>query len=278
MLRAAVIARNCLFAYFLAPKSKRKKKHVNTKHYLSPMAIFSAIVGGISLGLFMAISVGPTIFAIIRYSINHSYKAGLAFVLGVSVSDIMYVTVANLMSPLMNMLSKYDTWLAYGGSVILMIMGLTGLLKKNIPKRPGKETTELTGGHYFRIWLSGFLINTVNPGVVINWLASVKIVTKTTEGFTPQQDTLYRIVFFGTCLILVLGIDFIKVFLADKIRSWLTLRRIMILNKISAACLFGLGLVILLITLLHIDFGGKQQATLSKPNDRTTISANPTTG
>jgi threonine/homoserine/homoserine lactone efflux protein len=206
----------------------------------------------------MAISVGPTIFAIIRYSINHSYRAGLAFVLGVSLSDILYVTVANLMAPLMNMLSKYDTWLAYGSSAILIIMGLAGLLKKEIPTRPANEPVTLSGGHYFRIWLSGFLINTINPGVVINWLAAVKIVSKTTEGYTPYQDTVYRIIFFGTCLLLVLGIDFLKVFLADKIRGWLTLRRIMILNKISAACLLAIGVAIFLFTILDVELGEKK--------------------
>jgi threonine/homoserine/homoserine lactone efflux protein len=180
-------------------------------------------------------------------------------VLGVSLSDILYVTVANLMSPLMNMLSRYDTWLAYGGSVILMAMGVNGLFKKQIPKRPGEEVITLTGGHYFRIWLSGFLINTINPGVVINWLAAVKIVSKTTADYSPQADTIYRIIFFGTCLILVLGIDFLKVFLADKIRGWLTLRRIMILNKISAACLLGIGAFILLFTLFGGELGGSSK-------------------
>lgn len=230
------------------------------------MAVYSAIIGGLWLGLFMAISVGPTIFAIIQYSIRHSYRAGMAFVLGVSVSDIMYVAVANLVSPLMAMLSKYDTYLAYGGSAILMIMGLTGLLKKSIPRRPDKEIVTLSGGHYFRIWLSGFLINTINPGVVINWLAAVKIVSKTTEGYTPREDTIYRIIFFGVCLIIVLGIDFGKVFLADKIRGWLTLRRIIVLNKISAACLLLIGTAIFLFTVLDLDFGGKKKVGYSPEN------------
>ncbi len=233
------------------------------------MAIYSAIIGGLWLGLFMAISVGPTIFAIIQYSIKHSYRAGLAFVLGVSASDIMYVAVANLVSPIMAMLSKYDTYLAYGGSVILMIMGLSGLLKKSIPKRPDKGIVTLSGSHYFRIWLSGFLINTINPGVVINWLAAVKIVSKTTEDYSPREDTIYRIVFFGVCLVLVLGIDFLKVFLADKIRGWLTLRRIMVLNKISAACLFGIGVAIFLFTFLNIDFGGKKKDKSVQQTDST---------
>ena len=222
------------------------------------MGIWGAIVGGISLGLFMAISVGPTIFAIIRYSLNHSYRAGLAFVLGVSLSDIIYVAAANLVAPVMELLSDYDTALAYGGSAILIGMGLVGLVKKYKPQRPQKETIALTKGHYFRIWLSGFLINTVNPGVVINWLASVKLVSKAVEGYHTGDAIAYRVIFFGTCLILVLGLDFLKVFLADRIRGWLTLRRIMILNKISAFCLFAIGVSILVFTLMGISIGGKK--------------------
>lgn len=228
------------------------------------MGLWGAIVGGLSLGLFMAISVGPTIFAIIRYSLNHSYRAGLAFVLGVSLSDIMYVTIANLVAPLMELLSDYDTQLAYGGSAILIVIGLAGLLKKYIPKRPSKEVVTLSKSHYFRIWLSGFLINTINPGVVINWLASVKLVSKAVTGYSTGDAIIYRIVFFGTCLILVLGLDFVKVFLADKIRSWLTLRRIMVLNKISAFCLLIIGVGILVFTLMGISIGeektGQQEA------------------
>jgi len=225
------------------------------------MGLWGAIVGGLSLGLFMAISVGPTIFAIIRYSLNHSYRAGLAFVLGVSLSDIMYVAIANLVSPLMELLSGYDTQLAYGGSIILMVIGLAGLVKKYVPKRPAKEMVTLTKSHYFKIWLSGFLINTINPGVVINWLASVKLVSKAVEGYSTTDAIIYRVVFFGTCLVLVLGLDFVKVFLADKIRSWLTLRRIMVLNKISAFCLFAIGAGILIFTLLGLTIGKKEADT-----------------
>ena len=72
------------------------------------MSLISAILGGLLLGLFMAISVGPTLFAIIKYSLNHSYKTGLAFVMGVSISDIMYVSIANLAAPWLDFIYKYD--------------------------------------------------------------------------------------------------------------------------------------------------------------------------
>lgn len=216
-------------------------------------------MGGLALGLFMAISVGPTLFAIIKYSLNHSYKTGLAFVLGVSISDIMYVAMANLAAPWLNFIYKYEKQVALIGGIILALVGLIGLLKKYKPVRPSSTQTIISNGHYFRIFASGFLINTANPGVIINWIASVTLVTNATAQMTNTQGGIYRLVFFGTCLLLVLGIDFLKVFLADSIRKRLTLRKVMYLQKISAACLLVIGLALVLFTL----FGGyfKEGAT-----------------
>jgi threonine/homoserine/homoserine lactone efflux protein len=213
------------------------------------MSLLSAILGGLLLGLFMAISVGPTLFAIIKYSLNHSYKTGLAFVLGVSVSDIMYVSIANLAAPWLDFIYKYEKQVALTGGIILAIVGFVGLIKKYKPIRPSSSKNIITGGHYFRIFSSGFLINTANPGVIINWIASVTLVTNATVQMTTMQGGIYRLVFFGTCLVLVLSIDFLKVFLADNIRKRLTLRKVMYLQKISAACLFVIGIGLVLFTL-----------------------------
>jgi threonine/homoserine/homoserine lactone efflux protein len=211
------------------------------------MADYGAVVGGLGLGMFMAISVGPTLFAVIRYSMNHSWKSGVAFIVGVSISDIMFVTLANLAAPFLEALHKYERILAYGGGGILVIVGLAGLLSKYKPQRPSTKLTVVGNGHYFRILGSGFLINTINPGVIINWLTAVTIIA--------QHGITYRFVFFACCLGLVLGIDFLKVLLADSIRKRLTLRIVMYLNRISAAILFLFGTAIIIITLLNVDFG-----------------------
>jgi len=215
--------------------------------------LWDALVKGLLLGLFMAISVGPTLFAILRFSLNHSYKAGLAFVLGVSLSDIMYVTIANIAASWLEVLNEHKRMIAFGGAVILIIVGLAGVLKKFKPSRPSLKPLPISGAHYFKIWLSGFLINTVNPGVIITWLAAVTA-TATNTG------TFYRIVLFGSCLGLILGLDFLKVLLADSIRRKLTLRRVMYLQKISAACILLIGVVLLISTAFNIQFRKKDEA------------------
>jgi threonine/homoserine/homoserine lactone efflux protein len=223
------------------------------------MSLISAILGGLLLGLFMAISVGPTLFAIIKYSLNHSYKTGLAFVLGVSVSDIMYVTIANLAAPWLDFIYKFEKQVALTGGCILLLIGAYGLIRKYKPVRPSSTKNLVSSGHYFRIFASGFLINTANPGVIINWIASVTLVTNATAQMTITQSTIYRAVFFGTCLVLVLGVDALKVFLADSIRKRLTLRKVMYLQKISAACLFVIGVGLVLFTLFGNYFKDKKE-------------------
>lgn len=210
------------------------------------MHLLDAFIKGLLIGLFMAISVGPTLFAVIRYSINHSYKSGLAFVLGVSVSDIMYVTVANVAAWWLEALQEYQRPIAFGGAVVLIIIGGIGFFRKYKPQRPSSNKLAAGGGHYFKIWLSGFLINSLNPGVIITWLAAVTA--------TANTSNLYRIVLFGTCLLLILSIDFLKVFLADGIRRKLTLRRIMYLQKFSAICIFIIGIALMISTAFNIHF------------------------
>jgi threonine/homoserine/homoserine lactone efflux protein len=216
------------------------------------MANYGSVVGGLLLGLFMAISVGPTLFAVIRYSMNHSWKSGVAFVLGVSLSDILYVTLANLAAPFLQKLYQYERILEYGGGGLLIIIGLFGLLSKYKPQRPSQKLTTAGRGHYLRIFVSGFLINSLNPAVIFNWLFAVTAVA--------AHDQLYRFAFFASCLGLVLGIDFLKVLLADSIRKRLTLRLTMYLNKISAGILLAFGIVIIALAMLGVRLGNNANA------------------
>ncbi len=217
--------------------------------------IIAAILQGLLLGLFLAISVGPTLFAVIRYSLTNSYKAGLAFVLGVSFSDISYVVIANLAAVWLMYLEEYKKLISYGGAVALVIVGLVGLLSKNKQQDPGKEPKVITGGHYFKIWLSGFLINTLNPGVFITWLGAVTAIASMT--------IFYRIIFFTSCLGLILSIDFLKVFLADRIRRQLNAKRILILQKISALCILGIGLALAVSTYFNIGAKETKKTTVA---------------
>jgi threonine/homoserine/homoserine lactone efflux protein len=211
--------------------------------------VYTAFYLGCGFGLFMAVSVGPTIFAIIKYSITYGWRAGMSFVLGVSLSDSIYVLLANMASAWLSGLMSHEKTIGYLGAVLLIIFGLYGFFKKIKVTRNRNDDAKVSSRDYFKIFASGFLMNTLNPGVIITWITAVAAISTMTAA--------YRLVFFITCLGIILGFDFLKVLLAQRIRKRLTPRNIIYLNRISALCLVGIGIVLFLKSMFDITFGAE---------------------
>ena len=210
--------------------------------------MYAALFAGLAFGLFMAISVGPTIFAIIKYSISYGWRAGVSFVIGVSLSDSLYVALANTASDMLASLMKHENFIGYIGSVIFIILGIYGFFKKIKVTRNNRDMAKVSSRDYWKIFSSGFIMNTFNPGVILTWLTSVAAIS------TMQAS--YRFVFFATCLTVILGLDFLKVFLAQRIRTRLTPRNIIYLNRISALCIAAIGLFLFVKIAFAIKVGG----------------------
>lgn len=123
--------------------------------------MISAILAGLAFGLFMAVSVGPTIFAIIKYSISYGWKAGVSFVIGVSLSDSLYVALANLASGWLSGLMSHEKMIGYIGSALFVTIGLYGFFKKIKVTRNNRDMATVKTSDYWKIFSSGFLMNTV---------------------------------------------------------------------------------------------------------------------
>lgn len=201
--------------------------------------MLEALLKGITLGLLLSISVGPVIFSIIKQSLNNGHKGGLAFVIGVSASDIALALVSNVFTVLFSAISTHRTEIGVAGSIFLIVMGIYFLFFKKVKvNEQGKQVmVELGRGHYVRIALSGFFMNMLNPAVFLFWLTT----STTFINHTIEQ----RIVIFLTCLVLVLAGDISKVMLAGKIRNRLTPHNIHIINRINGIILviFGIALI-----------------------------------
>ena len=53
--------------------------------------VIEAILKGFAMGLLLVISVGPVIFTIIKQSINNGKEGGFSFVIGVWISDFLWL-------------------------------------------------------------------------------------------------------------------------------------------------------------------------------------------
>ncbi|HEY8969045.1 MAG TPA: LysE family transporter, partial [Puia sp.] len=171
-----------------------------------------------------------------------------SFVTGVWVSDIILVVLSNTVSSLVNQMLEHKSAIAIAGAAFLVSMGVyfAFFKKAHLPTDAEGKEIRFRKRDMARIFASGFIINTLNPGVILFWLGNATVLS---VDHTLQE----RIVIFSVCLLINMGADVLKVMMAGKLRSKLTLRTLTIINKISGSLLivFGLALVLFSHRIMH---------------------------
>ena len=191
-----------------------------------------ALLKGIALGFILVLSVGPVIFTIIKQSLTNGHKGGLAFVAGVWFSDILLVMLCNVFTSLVSTLMEYKQAIGVIGGCFLLGLGVYYLFFKKISlgTDPKDKFVKFSKSDYVKAATSGFLINTLNPSLILFWLINA-------TAFTATHTLQQRIVIFSVCILLNILADVLKVMLAGKLRQRLTVHNISIINKISGTIL-----------------------------------------
>lgn len=197
-----------------------------------------ALLKGITLGLLLAISVGPIVFTVIKQSLVNGHKGGLFFIAGISLSDILLVLFSNLFTNLFGLLNAHKRVLAVVASIFLILAGLFYIFLKKVTSTDVKEGSTLPTRHYTKLFFTGFIMNVFNPGIIIFWL---------TTATSFASDTLnQRITIFTVALLIALAADILKVLLAGKIRQRMTVKNLQLVNRINGIILVAFGVFIIL--------------------------------
>ncbi|MEY4628214.1 MAG: hypothetical protein RLZZ595_540 [Bacteroidota bacterium] len=198
------------------------------------------IIKGFGLGMILAISVGPVIFTILKQSINNGQKGGFSFVAGVWFSDILLVILSNMFSTLVMGALEFKTTIGYVGAAFVISLGIYYLFFKKVYLGEDKNVVVIQFGKkaFTKAFMSGFIINTLNPSVMFFWLINA-------TAFAASHSVSDRIIIFSTCLGVNILADILKVVLAAKVRHSLTPNNINIINKVSGTILIGFGLAII---------------------------------
>ena len=197
-----------------------------------------AIIAGLLLGLALVFSVGPVIFTIIKLRINYGFISAFYFIAGVWLSDIFWVVTANATSSLMESLTIYKLQIGTTGGAFLIGLGMYYLFfKKYHSKQEMDEGVTIASSTHARLFITGFLINTLNPGVIALWLAAA---TKSISS-TLQE----KIVTFSICISMNIAADIFKINLAGKLRNKLNDKNIAIVNKISGCMFLAFGIALI---------------------------------
>ena len=202
--------------------------------------MMESVLKGLALGFVLALSVGPIIFTIIKQSLDNGHKGGFSFVAGVWISDIILVVLSNSLTVLVSQMLEHSKVIAFCGGGFLIAMGVYFVFFKKVTlaKDGGNGEARFRKRDMARVFASGFIINTLNPGVIFFWLGNATVLSL-------SHTLRERIVIFSVCLLVNMSADVGKVMMAGRLRSKLTVRTLSIVNRIAGIILIGFGMALL---------------------------------
>lgn len=207
-----------------------------------------AFLKGLAISLLLIFSVGPVIFTTIKQTINHGRRGGFSFIVGVWISDLIWVVLSNGFSEAIKTLINFKIPIGIAGCAFLIGMGIYFTFIKKIEPRRRQEPVEIAGDeytptgkrtNYFAIMTSGFIINTLNPAVISFWVL-------TAASLAADYSFWERILIFSICLAVNMLADVGKVMSAGYIGKKLSDRVILIINRMSGVLYLIFGIVILI--------------------------------
>ncbi len=203
---------------------------------------------GLIFGLVFIFSLGPGFFALIQTSVQKGFKKAILLAVGISLSDILYVILAVMGVATLLEEPRVRLWLGVLGTIVLIVYGIYSWFKK--PKLYKDEIESKKDLSYLKYLFKGFVLNGFNPFIVVFWISIIGL-TATKYDFTHNQ----QLTFFAGVLTTILSTDVIKAFIAHRLRSVVTPKKILILNRSVSVILilFGFQMIYFLIDNYMID-------------------------
>lgn len=175
----------------------------------------SPLFEGMILGLTVAITLGPALFALLQTSIKHGVKIGIFLALGIFLSDLALVVGCYFGASQIITDAKYHLVLGIVGGTVMTAFGIYTILKK-IPVTEQVEAIneiKVNKNGPLPYFFKGFFLNIANPFLWVFWISSVLAVSGSYGG-----DRRSVALFFTGTLSMVLMTDILKVVLANKIK------------------------------------------------------------
>ncbi|MFT7154115.1 MAG: threonine/homoserine/homoserine lactone efflux protein [Bacteroidia bacterium] len=191
-----------------------------------------AFVEGFVLGLGMMVFVGPVFFTLLKSALSYGVWAGLMVVLGIFMSDVVCVVLCSFGAIPFFKNPENQFYLASGGGVILLCLGLKYIFKPNVIV---EDNIELKAGHYTAYFAKGFLVNFVNPFVFVTWISIIGL------GQTRFGSGTNLWIFLGAALLAIFITDSTKVLFAHRIKKLIQPKFLLRVYQIIGVVMIGFG-------------------------------------
>ncbi|OEK03657.1 hypothetical protein BFP97_19985 [Roseivirga sp. 4D4] len=195
------------------------------------------VINGFLFGLLLCVLIGPVFFALIQNAIEKGFFSGFFMAVGIALSDTIYIFITYLGISQLTDNPSFNMWLGGVGGTIMLVFGIFYMFKP-IPTK-GLKQLHAEETKWFQQIVKGFVLNGINPFVLIFWIG---IVSKITVDF--QYTTNEAITFFIVLIATVFSVDVLKSYFAVKLSQIVTPRFMRIMNRVVgvALVLFSLRL------------------------------------
>lgn len=203
--------------------------------------MFDDIITAIPFGVILAFTIGPVFFVLLETGATKGFRSALIFDCGVILADILFIIVAFFSTNrLLGKIKDDPNFLIFGG-VLLIAYGLISFIKTSRSFREivrEYHKVEIKKG-YGKLFLKGFLLNFINIGVLLGWVAFIVLANTLTESKNGV------VIFLSTILVVYFLTDLVKIVIAKKLKNRLTPRLIFKTKKIIALVILGFGILLL---------------------------------
>lgn len=180
------------------------------------------------------LAMGPVFFTIIQTSLEKGFRTAVLVATGVMLSDVFYMSIASFGLSQFLESQEFQLFLSIGGGIILFVYGLILFFRKTKLRPFNQQAVE---GNALRHIMKGWLINFLNPFVFVFWLGVAGL-----AHVDYGNNQFNQLMFFMGIIVMVYSSDILKSYLANQLRSIVTMTLISKLNKALGILLIASGL------------------------------------
>jgi threonine/homoserine/homoserine lactone efflux protein len=199
--------------------------------------IFKALFSGIALGIALALSLGPSFFALIQTSTKKGFRPALGLAAGIFFSDMFCVLLAYLGIAQFFDNPAHKVYVGLIGGTVLVMFGFFSAFQKKEVVKKDMVVKEASIPLYV---VKGFFLNLLNPVVIGLWMACVVSVSS-----NKDYTGLHIFLFFSASLLTVFFTDALKAYSAQKISRFLSEGVLRLVSIIAGIILMISGIVMI---------------------------------
>ncbi len=199
--------------------------------------IIRAILSGLALGFALALSLGPSFFALIQTSTKRGFRPALGLAFGIFLSDILCVILAYFGVAQFFDNPQNKLYIGLIGGTVLVTFGFFSVFQRKAVEKADVEVKAVSVPWYIT---KGFFLNLLNPVVIGLWMACVVTVSSNKE-----YTFIHILLFFIVSLSTVFFTDVLKAYSANKISNYLSEKVLRIVSIIAGIILMISGLIMI---------------------------------